>query len=494
MERVATTASSLEAEQDSGSGPRCQDTILGVEEAQTRYALTESPTIYVSLINQFWKTTTTRTLDDGEIELALPKEGQVKICILLKGIIVQGEGSTYPVESPTQALVADETASTGVDVRYRGATTTFTGLEAGQGSVESLETDLKQTKQIYGAAFTKLIKKVKKLEKTVKSSQARRRTRIVVFDDEDALEDPSKQERKIDEIDQDPDISLEVSTTDLDVSTTEPVSTAGATVTTASVVVSTGSPTKVSTADEITMAETLVYIRRSASKDKGKGKMDESEPVQTKTKIQQEQEKLGYEAAVRLQAKLDEEERQRISRVHEAASSFNVEEWDDIQARIEADEELTLKFQVEEKEKYTEAEQARMLIELINQRKRYFAAQRAEERRNKPPTQAQQRTYMSNYIKHIGSHTLQQLRGYSFDEIKALFETTMRRVNTFVPMESDVDRTILELAGGSLKRPAEKELDQESSKRQKTGESSELAEEPRDKETDELSQEELQQR
>ncbi|GJY34796.1 putative ribonuclease H-like domain-containing protein [Tanacetum coccineum] len=31
MERAATTASILEAEQDSGSGPRCQDTILGVE-------------------------------------------------------------------------------------------------------------------------------------------------------------------------------------------------------------------------------------------------------------------------------------------------------------------------------------------------------------------------------------------------------------------------------------------------------------------------------
>ncbi|GKE82419.1 hypothetical protein Tco_1552419, partial [Tanacetum coccineum] len=29
MERAVTTASSLEAEQGSGSGPRCQDTILG---------------------------------------------------------------------------------------------------------------------------------------------------------------------------------------------------------------------------------------------------------------------------------------------------------------------------------------------------------------------------------------------------------------------------------------------------------------------------------
>ncbi|GJU78634.1 hypothetical protein Tco_1275704 [Tanacetum coccineum] len=40
MERAATTASSLEAEQNSGSGPRCQDTILGGAEAQTRFEAT----------------------------------------------------------------------------------------------------------------------------------------------------------------------------------------------------------------------------------------------------------------------------------------------------------------------------------------------------------------------------------------------------------------------------------------------------------------------
>ncbi|GJZ69892.1 putative ribonuclease H-like domain-containing protein [Tanacetum coccineum] len=40
MERASTTASSLEAEQDSGSGPRCQDTILGDVDAQTRFETT----------------------------------------------------------------------------------------------------------------------------------------------------------------------------------------------------------------------------------------------------------------------------------------------------------------------------------------------------------------------------------------------------------------------------------------------------------------------
>ncbi|GJR58141.1 hypothetical protein Tco_1500303 [Tanacetum coccineum] len=354
--------------------------------------------------------------------------------MIVQGPIVQGEGSTHQVEShhtptsalstsqppvsptsrrttrhesvvpqprsPTQTPIADEAASIGVDVRYGGATTTITGLEARQGSgnidktptmphdspllrvntlgsdegsmthqelivfyttfskkVESLETDLKQTKQIYGAAYTRLIKKVKKLEKTA---------------------------RKIAVIDQDPGISLvqhdvkiqgryghdkEVSTAEKDVSTAEPVSTAGATVTTVSVAVSTVSPTRntgVSTANDITMAETMVYIRKSAVKDKGKGKMAESKTVQTKTKLQQEQERLDFEAAVRLKAELEEEERQRIVRVHEAASYFNVEEWEDIQARVEADEELVQRLQAEEREKYTKAEQERMLAELIN--------------------------------------------------------------------------------------------------------------------------------
>ncbi|GJW96395.1 hypothetical protein Tco_0178203 [Tanacetum coccineum] len=62
-------------------------------------------------------------------------------------------------------------------------------------------------------------------------------------------------------------------------------------------------------------------------KDKGKGKMEESEDKQTKrTKLQQEQDRISHEAATRLQEELDEEERQRIARVHEAAQSFTKEE------------------------------------------------------------------------------------------------------------------------------------------------------------------------
>nr|GEW70887.1 RNA-directed DNA polymerase, eukaryota, reverse transcriptase zinc-binding domain protein [Tanacetum cinerariifolium] len=213
--------------------------------------------------------------------------------------------------------------------------------------------------------------------------------------------------------------------------------------------------------EDISTAETLVYIRRSASKDKGKCILIDFEPEQTTTKLQQRQERAGYEAAVRLQEQLDEEERQRIARVREEASSYNVEEWEDIQAKNEADKELILRIQVKEREKYSKAEKARLL--------------------------AQQRTYMSNYVKHIGSHTLQQLKRLSFDELKNLFEATIKSVKTFTLIESDVDRTIPKIADESLKRVAEEELEQESSKRQKTGESSE----PREKEDDELTQEDL---
>ncbi|GKD77364.1 hypothetical protein Tco_1339985, partial [Tanacetum coccineum] len=97
-------------------------------------------------------------------------------------------------------------------------------------------------------------------------------------------------------------------------------------------------------------------------KDKGKGKMEESKDEQTKrSKLQQEQERLGHKA----------------------------EEWENIRARVEADEELFKRLQAEEINKYNEVDQAKMLVDLINQRKKYFATQKAEAKRNKPITQAQ---------------------------------------------------------------------------------------------------------
>ncbi|GJY28564.1 hypothetical protein Tco_0404331 [Tanacetum coccineum] len=200
--------------------------------------------------------------------------------------------------------------------------------------VESLEADLKQTKQVYDAAYTKLIIKVKKLEKIVKTSHSRRRAKIVVSDDEEDSEDSSKQGRMIEEIDQVAGVTLlkHMFTLILE--------------------------------DEGQLVLVNISIPSPVVvKDKGKGKMEESEDEQTKrTKLHQEQERLGHEAA---------------------------EEWENIRARVEADEELSQRLQAEERNKYSEVDQAKMLVDLINQRKKYFPAQKTEAKRNKPMTQAQ---------------------------------------------------------------------------------------------------------
>ncbi|GJR40919.1 hypothetical protein Tco_1216603 [Tanacetum coccineum] len=75
----------------------------------------------------------------------------------------------------------------------------------------------------------------------------------------------------------------------------------------------------------------------------------------------------------------------------------------------------------------------------------------------------------------------------SFDEVKKLFETTMKRVNIFTQMKSD--DTVPKVIVGSSKRDAEQELNHGCSKRQKIGEGSEPAKESKDK----FSQEQLQQ-
>ncbi|GKD40363.1 retrovirus-related pol polyprotein from transposon TNT 1-94 [Tanacetum coccineum] len=91
MERVATTASSFEAEQDRGSGPR-HNMVAYLEKPEgsaefhqiidflttsyIHYALTKNPPIYASFIKQFWTTATASTNVNGEVELTASIDGQ----------------------------------------------------------------------------------------------------------------------------------------------------------------------------------------------------------------------------------------------------------------------------------------------------------------------------------------------------------------------------------------------------------------------------------
>ncbi|GJS65540.1 hypothetical protein Tco_0680104 [Tanacetum coccineum] len=74
--------------------------------------------------------------------------------------------------------------------------------------IDGLEKDLQQTKKTYSTALTKLVLRVKKLKHKLKSGKARKKAKIVLSDDEEIVEDSSKQGRKISQIDEDPTIFL----------------------------------------------------------------------------------------------------------------------------------------------------------------------------------------------------------------------------------------------------------------------------------------------
>ncbi|GJT19032.1 hypothetical protein Tco_0877738 [Tanacetum coccineum] len=131
--------------------------------------------------------------------------------------------------------------------------------------------------------------------------------------------------------------------------------------------------------------------------DKGKAKMIEPEPVKKLSK--KDQLKLDEEVAQRLQAEFDEQE--RIEREKAEANIALKETWDDIQAKIEADCLLAERLQAREQEELTIEERAILFQQLLEKRRKHFAAKRAEEKRNRPPTKAQQRSIMCTYLKNI---------------------------------------------------------------------------------------------
>ncbi|GJR99772.1 hypothetical protein Tco_0316281 [Tanacetum coccineum] len=67
------------------------------------------------------------------------------------------------------------------------------------------------------------------------------------------------------------------------------------------------------------------------------------------------------------------------------------EEPDDVQAKVEADLDLAQRLQAEEQAELTDAEKAKLFMEFLEKKRKFFAAKRTEEKRNKPPTQAQQK-------------------------------------------------------------------------------------------------------
>ncbi|GJW00582.1 hypothetical protein Tco_1555833 [Tanacetum coccineum] len=389
-----------------------------------KYALTENPTIYTSLIQQFWETVSASTLENEEIEITATIDERVKTIteasirrylkledsdgiptlpnaeifeqLTLMWYASDSDKLTFQkgyfspqwrflIHTILHFLSHKKTAweqfssniATAIICLATNRTFNFSKMifegmlknleSSNEGSltlneltvlcitlskkVEDLQNNLKQTKLAYGAAYTKFILRVKKLEHKVNASKSRRRARVIISDNEEDLEDSYKKGRIIAEIDQNPSISLvkdkgtswiqkddetqrrTSADTEILLEQEEPnelVEDPGSgekgekEISTADVLVSTASAIpEVSTA----IPERQVYIRRSAEKrnDKGKAIMKDDESIQKKTKKQLEQERLGHEKAIRLQEQINEEERQRIVRDAEIAKQLQEE-------------------------------------------------------------------------------------------------------------------------------------------------------------------------
>ncbi|GJZ87586.1 hypothetical protein Tco_0659196 [Tanacetum coccineum] len=99
----------------------------------------------------------------------------------------------------------------------------------------------------------------------------------------------------------------------------------------------------------------------------------------------------------------------------------------------------------------------------MNKRKKHFAMLRAEEKRRKTPTKAQKRNLMSTYLKNMGGYKHNQLKSKSYEEIQKMFDNEMRRVDTFIPMDSEVDKSKRETEESS--KGIEDELESDKSKK-----------------------------
>ncbi|GJT94066.1 hypothetical protein Tco_1082911 [Tanacetum coccineum] len=322
-------------------------------------------------------------------------------------------------------------------------------------SLQEKVLDLEKAKTAQAKEIASLKKRVKQLEKRRKlRTPGLKRLRKIssssrVESSNDAslgaLEDASKQGRKIKDLDADAEVTLVDETEEMnddnlmfdtnvleeqekddakkEVSAANPVTIAGEVVTTANVEVTTvNAPT--TTIDELTLAQTLIEIKaakpkvvtsaattttttrpkaRGVAKDKGKGIIVEPEvPLKKKDQIAMDEE-VARNLEAQLQAELEEEE--RISRLKEEKANIALlESWDNTQAMMDADFQLAQQMQTEEQEQLSIEEKSKLFVELLEKRKKHFAALRAQEKRIKPPTKAQKRNIMSTYLKNMARY------------------------------------------------------------------------------------------
>ncbi|GJY36901.1 hypothetical protein Tco_0422279 [Tanacetum coccineum] len=183
-------------------------------------------------------------------------------------------------------------------------------------------------------------------------------------------------------------------------------------------------------------------------KDKGKGVLKES-PVKKVKRSDLDAAQIAKDAEIaRLvhEKELAEMEREREERQRQdqASVDYIASLYDEVQAKMDASEELAARLQMEEREMYTIEERSKLLAEFFERRKKLLAEERAAAVRNKPPTRTQLRSLMMTYLKHTGKYRHNQLNKKTFEEIQALYIKEQERDADFVPIGSERDEKMID--------------------------------------------------
>ncbi|GJU74330.1 hypothetical protein Tco_1265735 [Tanacetum coccineum] len=158
---------------------------------------------------------------------------------------------------------------------------------------------------------------------------------------------------------------------------------------------------------------------------------------------------------------LNEQQKKRKAQVQFEAQHYTDEDWDLIRAKIEANAELSKSMLGSELQG---EDFAKKMVDLVNQRKKYFAEERARAKRNKPMTQSQLKTYMMNYLKNQGTWKLSQLKNLSFEEVKEEFDKLVKQVESFAPMNFEATKASLKRFGEELQTKTPKRLKDDEAK------------------------------
>ncbi|GJX06465.1 probable pectate lyase 8 [Tanacetum coccineum] len=207
--------------------------------------------------------------------------------------------------------------------------------------------------------------------------------------------------------------------------------------------------------------ELNTVIEQDSTAGENKGQREGKAPM-----LSEETPKKSKEQILQEEASLAEAIRK--AQVQFEAQYYTNEDWDLIRAKLEANAELSKSMLGSELQG---EDFAKRMVDIVNQRKKLFAEERAKAKRNKPMTQSQLKTYMMNYLKNQGTWKINQLKKLSFAEVKEEFDKLVKQIESFAPISFEATKASLKRFGEELQTKTPKRLKEDKDDESKEDES-----------------------